>query len=88
MVRKMSDRICYDQGNFRSGKCFSGGMSSQESVLQGSTQSGNCPFEEMSVGKVTFGEVPGWEIVHLKKCPSGKRQSGICPRESVSRGTV
>ena len=49
-----------------------------EMSIRGNVLVGKCP-----VGKVSFGEVSGRGIARLGKC-----QSGICPRESVSRGSV
>ena len=55
-----------------------GEMSGQGNVLVG----------KPLVGGASFGEVASREIVQSAKCPSGKRQLGICPWGSVSRRTV
>ena len=54
---------------------------------------GNVLLEKYLVREVSVGEVSGWVIVRLGKCPSGKCplgkcHSGICPRGKVSRGNV
>ena len=45
-------------------------------------------MEKCPLGEVFVGEVSGRGIFRLGKCPSGKCQLEICPRESASRGTV
>ena len=54
-----------------------------EMSVRGNVLVGKCP-----VGEVSFGEVSGRGIVHLGKYPSGKCQSEICLRGSVSRGII
>ena len=53
------------------GNAFVGEMFSRGSVLWGSVRSGNCPFREMFVGKVSVGEVSVGDL-YSGKCPVGK----------------
>ena len=63
-------KIRYGEGNVQLGKCHSGQISSRESLCQIIFRSGSCPFEEVSVGEMSVGDLS------LEKCQLGNSPVG------------